>query len=316
MISFGIDIGGTFVKVLALNEKAQVLKNEKFKTPLQYSAPQFIKFLADIVNDWCKELKVKKAVIGIGIAGDTDHKKGVLRFAPNIPWRNLKIAEGLKKLTGFNTCASNDANVAAFGVYKKDLKEKYKNVIVLTLGTGVGGGIIIDGNLYQGATGTAGEFGHMKIGDTKTGNPCGCGARGCLESYIGTNNLRKITLQAAKENPKSIIAALLKKEGFSVKLLSDGASKKDKFCLSAWQFFGDSLGRALADLILIFNPEAIVFSGGVAGGSKYFMTAVQKVFKQQKITEPFKNIKIMISKTKDIGAVGAALYALSVNNEK
>lgn len=316
MISFGIDIGGTFVKVLALNEKAQVLKNEKFKTPLQYSAPQFIKFLADIINDWCKELKVKKAVIGIGIAGDTDHKKGVLRFAPNIPWRNLKIAEGLKKLTGFNTCASNDANVAAFGVYKKDLKEKYKNVIVLTLGTGVGGGIIIDGNLYQGATGTAGEFGHMKIGDTKTGNPCGCGARGCLESYIGTNNLRKLTLQAAKENPKSIIAALLKKEGFSVKLLSDGASKKDKCSLSVWQFFGDSLGRVLADLILIFNPEAIVFSGGVAGGSKYFMPAMQKVFKQQKIKEPFKNIKIIISKTKDIGAMGAALYALSVNNEK
>lgn len=316
MITFGIDIGGTFVKVLVLDEKGKVLKNEKFKTPLKFSGQKFIKFLADIVNVWCKELKIKKAVIGIGIAGDTDHKKGVLRFAPNIPWRNLKITEGLKKLTGFNAYASNDANVAAFGVYKKDLKGKYKDIIVLTLGTGVGGGIIIDGKLYQGATGTAGEFGHIKIGDTKTGNPCGCGARGCLEGYIGTNNLRKLTLQIAKETPKSIIAALLKKEGFSVKLLSDAASKKDKFALSVWQFFGDNLGRALADLILIFNPEAVVFSGGVAGGAKYFMPALQNVFKDQKIKRPFKDIKIMISKTKDIGALGAALYALSADNEK
>ena len=169
MISFGIDIGGTFIKILAVNEKGKVLKNEKFKTPLKFSGQKFIKFLADIINAWCKELKVKKAVIGIGIAGDTDHKKGILRFAPNIPWHNFKIAEGLKKLTGFNTYAANDANVAAFGIYKNDLKSKYKNIIVLTLGTGVGGGIIINGKLYQGATGTAGEFGHIKIGDTKTG---------------------------------------------------------------------------------------------------------------------------------------------------
>ena len=316
MISFGIDIGGTFIKVLALNEKGKVLRNEKFKTPLESSAPQFLKFLAGIVNKWGKELKVNRAVIGIGIAGDTDNKKGVLRFAPNIPWHNLKIAAGLKKLTGFNTYASNDANVAAFGIYKNDLKGKYKNIIVLTLGTGVGGGIIIDGKLYQGATGSAGEFGHIKIGDTKIGNPCGCGARGCLESYIGTKNLRKLTLQEAKEKPKSLIADLVKKEGFSVKLLSDAASKKDKFALSVWQFFGDSLGHGLADLILSFNPEAVVFSGGVAGGVKYFMPALQSVLKNQKIKEPFKNVRIKISKTKDIGALGSALYALSVDDEK
>ena len=316
MISFGIDIGGTFIKILAVNEKGKVLKNEKFKTPLKFSGQKFIKFLADIINAWCKELKVKKAVIGIGIAGDTDHKKGILRFAPNIPWHNFKIAEGLKKLTGFNTYASNDANVAAFGIYKNDLKSKYKNIIVLTLGTGVGGGIIIDGKLYQGATGTAGEFGHIKIGDTKTGNLCGCGARGCLESYIGTNNLKKLTLKAVKENPKSMLGTLLKKEGFCVKLLSDAASEKDKNALLIWQYFGNNLGIALADLILVFNPEAVVFSGGVAGGAKYFMPFLNKVLKEQKIKEPFKNIKILFSKTKDIGALGAALYALSVENEK
>lgn len=316
MISFGIDIGGTFIKILAINEKGKILKNEKVKTPCHLSSAKFLIFLANTVNNWKKEFKTKNAVIGIGIAGDTDNKKGVLRFAPNIPWPNLKIAAGLKKLTGCKCFVSNDANMAAFGVYKKDVQEKYKNILVLTLGTGIGGGIIIDGKLYQGATGSAGEFGHIKIGDTKTGNQCGCGGRGCLEGYIGTNNLRKLTLQAVKENPKSILSKLFEEEGFSVKILSTAASKKDKSALKIWQIFGTCLGKALSNLILSFNPEEIVFSGGVAGGGKYFMPALNKVLKEQKIKEPFKNIKILISRTKNIGALGAALYALSFNNEK
>ncbi len=316
MISFGIDIGGTFIKVIAVNEQGKVLKSEKFKTPIQLSHKEFLNFLAGIIKDWQKKLKVKKAVIGIGIAGDTDNKKGILRFAPNIPWANLKIADGLKKLTGCKSFCSNDANMAAFGVYKKDLKSKFKNVLVLTLGTGIGGGIIIDGKLYQGATGTAGEFGHIKVADTKSGNLCGCGAHGCLESYIGTNNLKKLTLKAVKEKAKSELALLLKKEQFSVKILSVAAEARDKSALSIWQYFGKYLGIGLANLVLSFNPEVIVFSGGVSGGAKYFMPSLKEVFKDQKIKEPFKNIKILISKTKDVGALGAALYGLSLGNEK
>lgn len=316
MISFGIDIGGTFIKIIAVNKAGKILKIQKFKTPCQLSSSKFLKFLADIINSWKKELKIKTAIIGIGIAGDTDNKKGILRFAPNIPWSNLKISSGLEKLTGCKCFVSNDANMAAFGVYKRELKEKYKNILVFTLGTGIGGGIIVDGKLYQGATGTAGEFGHIKVGDPQNGNLCGCGARGCLESYIGTNNLKKLTLKIAEKNPKSEIAKLLEKEKFSVKLLSIAAQKKDKNALSIWAYFGDYLGKAITDLVLIFNPEVIVLSGGVSGGAKYFMPAVKEVLKGQKIKEPFKNIKILISKIKDIGALGSALYALSKNNEK
>ncbi len=316
MISCGIDIGGTFVKILATSEEGKVLRNQKIKTPYHLSSSKFLDFLADIINNFKKELKTKNIVIGVGVAGDTDNKKGILRFAPNIPWPNLRIAEGLTKRTNCNCFVSNDANMAAFGVYKKELKEKYKNILVFTLGTGIGGGIIIEGKLYQGSTGTAGEFGHIKIGDAKTGNLCGCGARGCLESFIGTNTLKKLTVQEVKKNPKSILAQLVKEEGFSVKLLSDAASKKDKFALSLWDYFGTYLGYAVTDLILIFNPEVVVFSGGVAGGAKYFMPALLKILKTQKIKEPFRNIKLLVSKTKDVGALGAALYALSVNNEK
>lgn len=315
MIIFGIDIGGTFVKFLALNEKGNILKQDKFPTPSYLSAVKFSQFLADIVKIWCKELKAKKAIIGIGIAGDTDYKKGILRFAPNIPWHNFKIAKIMWELTGFPIYISNDANMAAFGIYQKELKNKYKNILVLTLGTGVGGGIIIDGKLYQGATGTAGEFGHIKISKDKK-NLCACGNYDCLESFVGTKNLQKLTLKAVKKNPKSALVNLLKKEEFSVKLLSVAAAKKDKSALEIWRYFGNYLGIALSNLTLIFNPEAIILSGGISGGSKYFMPSLQKVLKAQKIKEPFKHIKILISKTKDIGAIGAALYALSMENEK
>ena len=315
MISFGIDIGGTFTKIIVINKKGRVLKSDTVKTPIKLCAKDFLIFLSDIIKLWCKELKIKKSVVGIGIAGDTDYKKGILRFAPNIPWNNLKIAKGLKKLTGFKTFVSNDANMATFGIYKKEFKN-CRNIIALTLGTGIGGGIIIDGKLYQGSTGTAGEFGHTKIIDTKKGNLCACGARGCLESLIGTNNLKKLTLEGVKKNQKSILASLIKKEGFSVKLLSLAAEKQDLSALEIWHFFGTCLGTSLANLVLIFNPEVIVLSGGVSGGAKYFLPSLKKVLREEKIKEPFKNLKISISKTKNIGALGAALYALNEEDEK
>ena len=133
MISIGIDIGGTFIKILAINDAGKVLKNQKVKTPCHLSSSKFLNFLADIINNYKKELKTKNAVIGVGVAGDTDNKKGILRFAPNIPWPNLKIAESIKKLTGCNCFVSNDANMAAFGIYKKELKEKYKNILVFNV---------------------------------------------------------------------------------------------------------------------------------------------------------------------------------------
>ena len=315
MISFGIDIGGTFIKIVAINAKGEMLKTDKFKTPVHLSHKEFLEFLANKINSWKKELTAKTAVIGVGVAGDTDNKKGVLRFAPNIPWQKLEIAPQLKRLTGLKSYVSNDANMAAFGIYKKELKGKYKNVLVLTLGTGIGGGIIIDGKLYQGATGTAGEFGHIKIDNIKKGNLCACGDRVCLESYIGTNNLHKLTLQAVKKDPKSELSSLLKQEKFSVKILSISAGKKDKSALLIWQYFGRHLGLGIANLVLSFNPEIIVLSGGVSGGAKYFMPFVKETLKNQKIKEPFKNIKIKISKTKNIGALGASLYALSSGNE-
>lgn len=316
MISIGIDIGGTFVKFFAVNEKGRILKKDKVPTYNTLSANAFLSQISDIVNDWKAELGVKEAVLGIGIAGDTDHIKGILRFAPNLPWHNLKVGPVISQKTGCECYVSNDANMAAWGVYDRELKRKYKNLIVVALGTGIGGGLIVDGKLYQGANGTAGELGHMKIDFSPEAPLCGCGQRGCLEAFAGTKGIRRLAEAAVVEHPKSILAGLLKREDFSVSLLSIAAEQGDEVAIKLWQEIGTHLGRGIADMVLLMDPSAIVLAGGVSRGAKHFLPSVKKVFEHQSIKTPFKHLKILLSKEGNIGGVGAALYALSKINEK
>ena len=316
MISIGIDIGGTFVKFTVINQNKNILKATAIATNKKLSKRSFVKELAAVVKTWQEDFEGENFVIGIGIAGDTDNTKGVLHFAPNIPWHNFEIADMLKKETGFPCYACNDASIAAWGIYDYEFKRRYKNIMVITLGTGVGGGLIIDGKLYQGASGSAGEFGHIKVDYSKTALRCACGDKGCLEAYIGTNGLKKQMKEAAKSAPKGVLAKLLKENKFAIKLLSDAASAGDKNALQIWHNLGYYLAVALSDVVLLFNPEAIVLTGGVAQGSKYFTPAIKEVFDKQVIKRPFKNIKVLVSKQKDIGALGAALYALSKQDEK
>jgi Transcriptional regulator/sugar kinase len=319
MIALGIDIGGTYVKFFAVNEKGKVLKSDKMPTYKTLDAEGFLTQLADIINSWKKIFKIKDRkdfIVGVGTAGDTDNEKGILRFAPNLPWRNLKLMEGLKRKTGCKCFVSNDANMAAWGVYAKELKKKYKNIIVITLGTGIGGGIIVGGKLLQGATGSAGELGHVCIDFSENAPLCGCGQRGCLEAFAGTKGILRMAQAAAVKNPDCVLASLLKKNDFSVKLLSDAAAQGDETALQLWREIGSYLGRGIAGMVLILNPDAVVLAGGVSRGAEYFLPSVKEVFERQSIKTPFKNLKVLLSDEGNIGGIGAALYALSKVNEK
>lgn len=312
----GIDIGGTFIKFVLVSEQGKVLRNLQIATDTTLTKLAFVKELSGYITILRKGFNNEQFIIGVGIAGDTDDEKGILHFAPNIPWHNFKIASMLEKETKLKCFVGNDASIAAWGIYAGEFKKKYKNLLAITLGTGVGGGFIIDGKLYQGSSGSAGEIGHLKLAYGKDTLKCACGQSGCLEAYIGTKALKKQMQQAAKKVPGSVLAKLLKENPFSVKLLSMAASKGDKQALAIWQNFGQNLALALSDLILLLNPQVIILAGGISKGSEYFMPAIKEVFKKQAIKRPFKNIKILVSKQKDVGALGAALYALSKQNEK
>lgn len=316
MIAIGIDIGGTFVKFFAVNESGKIIKKDKVPTYVTLKAGAFLSQLAHIVNGWRKGFGAQECILGVGVAGDTDHMQGVLRYAPNLPWRNLKIAETLSALTSCKCFVSNDANMAAWGVYDKEFKKKYKNLIIITLGTGIGGGLILNGELYQGATGSAGEIGHIKIDYSPDAPACGFGERGCLESFAGTKGILRLCEDAAVKYPESVLARLLKTEDFSVRLLSQAAGEGDEIALKLWDTIGRYIGRGLTNMVLLLNPDAVILTGGISRGAKYFMPAIREIFKAQPISTPFKKLKVLTSKECNIGGVGAALYALSKANEK
>ena len=165
----------------------------------------------------------------MGAPGDVDNQNGVLRYNPNLKFKDVAdwpMAEQLFKHTGIRPVIANDATLAAWGVYEADLKRQGTNVLVVTLGTGVGGGMIINKELYQGSNGTAGEIGHTKIADLTTGPLCGCGSRGCLEAFVGTIGIKRRVYEAIVDYPDSILAKMVKEESdFKIEIVSRAAEK-------------------------------------------------------------------------------------------
>ena len=322
MISIGIDVGGTFVKFCAADKKGKIIKSLQLDTDMSKGPDGFIKQMADVVNEWKKIFKGEKIIAAIGVPGDVDGKNGVLRFGTNLKFKgkhfkNVKIADGIKKLTGVKPVLANDAAMAAWGVYGTVIKGKYKNVLVLTMGTGIGGGLIFGGKLFQGSHGAAGEIGHIKISESPDAPVCGCGARGCLEAYAGTRGILRMVKEEAGKNPESILAACAGDlKDFKVECVYEAARRGCKSAKKVWAAVGHAAGAGIAGAVTLLDLEAVVLAGGVSRAHKYFMPALQKCLDGQRIRTPFDHLKIYTSAPPQTGGLGAALYAVNYFNVK
>ncbi len=314
MIGIGVDVGGTFVKLYVINDHGEIFRKEKLETDFAKNVKGFVAQIGDFINSIQAEFADQKVCVAVGAPGDVDYQRGVLRYTPNLKFNDGKewaLADQLEKHTHIRPYLVNDATLAAWGVYETDLKRQGTNVLIVTLGTGVGGGLILNKELYQGSHGTAGEIGHMKIDDTATGPLCGCGGRGCLEAFVGTIGLKRRAMQSAVDHPDSILAKLLHNlTDFKVAVLSEAAKQGCPQALEIWEQTGHYLGIGIANLSLILDLDTVVLTGGVSGAAPYFMPALQRVLEQQSIKTPFKNLKLCVSKNPDIGGVGAAMYAI------
>jgi glucokinase len=288
------------------------------ETPSGVSARQFLGVIAARVNEWKKEFG-GKVTLGIGLPGDVDGEKGILRFAPNLlakggyRVKNLKVADEMFALTGVRAKVLNDAHAAALGAYARRPRGKSKNVLAVTLGTGVGGGVIIDGALYPGSDGCAGEIGHTRVDISPSAPLCGCGARGCLEAFVGTYGIKRAVKEIIKKYPRSILAKEVKKAGdFKIELVFNAADKGCAAAKKVWSGVGFYLGEGLADAALLLNIDTVILTGGVSGGYKFFKRAMQESFDARRIRTPFKKLKVTVSRYADSGAAGAALYSMPV----
>lgn len=299
----GIDLGGTTAKLAVVTENAKIAKEglvatSGFPNPAQ---------LATKLAETCKRLVVGKKVakVGIGVAGDIDSKRGVVRVSPNLGWKNVPLGKLMQQKLKVPVVVENDANAAAWGFYKTQVPSSVKNLIVLTLGTGVGGGIIIDGKLLSGATGSAGEVGHMII--EENGPLCNCGNRGCLETYVGGPHLIKKVKVDLEKGQKSSLQNIAIDE-ITPRILADAANHGDTYALSIWDEVGHALGMGIGDLIYILNPEMIVFTGGIAQSKDLILKPLQRTLAKRAFKTPIQAVKIKIAdNAPHVGVIGASL---------
>jgi glucokinase len=288
----GVDIGGTKIMIVLAGSDGGVKKVIEMKTA-QKPPEQILSEVSAAIS-----ALGRSGCIGVGIAGDVDSKNGILRFSPNLPkWKNVRIKEILQKKSGVPVTVDNDANCAAYGSYVIDGKRKYPNFVTVTLGTGVGGGLIFRGQLYRGGTGTAGEIGHITV--NPSGPRCGCGNMGCLEAYIGTagiiNIAKKHGFKTGTVTPATVAAA---------------AYAGDQAAAKVYDEVAHYLAVGLGSIINMLNPDMISIAGGVAHNLELIEPGLRNELPSRTFSTPLRHVKIV--KTKDIkhlGAVGAAFLA-------
>jgi len=300
-----IDLGGTKVAIGLVNFSGRVIKKIVEPTEIKKGPRGVIKQILRMGDNLLVGFRKKVIAVGIGAAGPLDIKKGIIFFAPNLPgWHNVQIVKPLKNHFHLPVYFDNDANAAALGEFLFGTGKGTKNMVYLTISTGIGGGVIINKKLYHGR-GNAGEIGHMII--DPNGPKCHCGNYGCLEVFSsGTAIARE-----AKKNLKksSLIWKLAegKKKNIDARLVYDAYKKGDKLANEIVLKSLTALGIGLVNVIHIFNPDKVILGGGVMKDKKYILPFLRDFVRNKVIFGFKKDIKITTAKLKkDVGLIGAA----------
>ena len=314
MLAVGIDIGGTSIKGAVVNEKG--VPSEMFSLPVNPEDDQetTINKLAETLKEYLSTHKFDEPIsgIGIGIPGSIDAKNGVCIYSNNLNWKDLEIIKIMKKHFDLPIRITNDANAAALGEATFGAGKKYPNVIMITLGTGVGGGVIIDNKIYEGSDGTGTELGHMII--VKDGVMCTCGRRGCLEQYASANALARETKEAMDKNPDSLMHEISKELGkINAKVPFIAARRYDKAAIEVVDEYVEYLGTGICNFCNIFRPDCCVLSGGVSKEGDYLIDKLTKFCKDNNYGFPYS--KQCIIKVAELGymagIIGAATLVLN-----
>jgi glucokinase len=310
----GVDLGGTKILAGVFTPQLKLLQTAKLTTKSSRGFDAVVDRIARCVRDAVDEadlsLKQIKA-IGIGAPGAVDPDSGEVIFAPNLDWKDAPLKKELEKLLDVPVFAENDTNLCTLGVHEVELKGKPRNMIGVFLGTGIGGGIVLDGKLYGGFNRTAGEVGHMVI---QVGGPvCGCGNKGCFEALASRTAIFRQVQQHIKDGEKTILTEML---GDNLEDMKSGDLRKaikrgDKLVEKIVEEAAEYTGIAIANLINIFNPEVVVLGGGVIDALEDEMMAiiVETAF-DYAMPGTTKGIEIIASKLGDhAGITGGAVLA-------
>ena len=306
---FGVDIGGTTVKLGLFTAGGEIVDKWEIKTRTENQGEAVLPDIAEALNAKLAENKIGRDEvegIGVGVPAPVD-AEGVVQNTANLGWGYKEVKREMEELSGMRAEIGNDANVAALGEMWLGAGKGRKNIIMVTLGTGVGGGIIIDGKPLVGAHGAGGEIGHLCVNYEETDH-CGCGNTGCLEQYASATGITRLAnIRLAKDDTSSV----LRGQEVSAKTVFDAVKAEDAVAKEIAEEFGKYLGHAMANLAAVADPSAIVIGGGVSKAGEVLIEYVEKNFKERAFFANKDTEFVLATLGNDAGICGAAKLILS-----
>ena len=277
---FGVDIGGTTVKMGYFTEEGDLLEKWEIKTRKEDNGENILPDIAASIEKKIEEKNISKAeIIGVGLCapGPVD-AEGVIYKAVNLGWGVMNVQEKMEGIIGLPVRVGNDANVAALGEMWKGGGQGSNNIVMVTLGTGVGGGVIVDGKIVTGYKGAGGEIGHIHIKDDEE-KACGCGNKGCLEQYASATGIARLARHRLAEDDLPSSLRALDSHKLDAKAVFDAVKEGDVVAMEIANKFGKYLARGLAMIASVTNPEKFVIGGGVSKAGDVLFEYIEKHFK-------------------------------------
>jgi glucokinase len=307
----GIDIGGTNTVFGIVDARGTILAHDSIKTQSYAEIESYVDAICSKLTALFKANNVEGKVVGIGIgAPNGNYYNGTIENAPNLPWKGIvPLTAMIKERLGIPAALTNDANAAAVGEMTYGAARGIRDFIMITLGTGVGSGIVINGQLVYGHDGFAGELGHVNA--VRDGRLCGCGRKGCLETYCSATGVARTAREILTARTDESLLRSIPAEEITSKDVFDAAKKGDKLAKEIFDFTGTMLGRAFADFIAFSSPAAIVLFGGLAKSGNFLLKPIQKAI-DDNVMPAFKGkTKLLISELKDSDAAVLGASALA-----
>ena len=309
----GIDVGGTNVKIALVSDKGKIIYSNSIPTRAEMGYEYTINSMKDAVRDLLKETKMKASGIegmGFGFPGQIDCQKGIVRLAPNIPgWVNVPIAEIMEKEFGIPTRVDNDVRTATLGELNYGAGVGCENLVCITVGTGIGSGLVVNGKLVRGANNAAGEIGHIKL-NMQGGPLCGCGDRGCLEAYASGPSIVAMAEEYIRGG-KSTKYRELANPDITPYIVAVAAKEGDPVARQIFRIMGEYIGMGLTSVVNLLNPEKIIIGGGVADAGDILLDPIRETIAKRAMTIQREVEVVPAQLGNTAGVIGASLLIKS-----
>lgn len=305
----GIDLGGTNISAGLVNEAFEILSKHSVPTRSDMGESAIINDIIGLIEKIIEENPgITITSIGIGVPGQVDRSTMTVVYCNNIPFKNTDLKSPIENAVGIPVSVGNDANAAALGEVLAGVAKNYNDVAMITLGTGVGFGIVLDKYIYEGYNGAAGELGHDVI--VVDGLPCNCGRRGCLELYASATALKRYTKEAMENTPDSIMWELCNNSVSNItgKTAFDAKREDDKAGIAVVDTYIKYLSVVVVNVVNVFQPEAIIIGGGLSKEGEYLLSPLREIMERERYSRGDKQTRLIAATLgNDAGIIGAAM---------